>query len=329
MSDFNIDFEALYQAMASKDLQSWLQILPQQINHALYEKKHGDLHRWWQALSGLPVVVPSSSDLDNGCVRVGEAADVDVATQAIIKKQLMQLSPWRKGPYEFFGVHVDTEWRSDWKWDRIKNHIQALAGRTVLDVGGGNGYYSWRMAAAGAELVINVDPSRLFLMQYQALRRYLGDIGVYVLPLGIDDVPRRLTAFDSVFSMGVLYHRRSPLDHILHCRECLRPGGQLILETLVVEGDENTVLMPEERYAQMNNVWFIPSCAMLHRWLSRAGMKDIQIVDVSETTTAEQRSTEWMPYQSLSDFLDPANRRQTIEGYPAPQRAVVTAIFAG
>jgi tRNA (mo5U34)-methyltransferase len=326
MSDFHIDFEPLYQAMSSENLQPWLQVLPQQINHVLYEKKHGDLQRWQQALSALPAITPSTYDLNSGRVRVGEATDVDAATRDIIKQQLMQLSPWRKGPYEFFGVHVDTEWRSDWKWDRIKDHIQPLAGRTVLDVGGGNGYHSWRMAGAGAELVINVDPSKLFLMQYQALRHYLGDIGVYVLPLGIDDVPRKLKAFDSVFSMGVLYHRRSPLDHILHLRECLRPGGQLILETLIVEGDENTVLMPEDRYAQMNNVWFIPSCAMLHRWLRRAGLKDIHIVDVTETTTAEQRSTEWMQFQSLSDFLNPLDTKQTIEGYPAPRRALVTAL---
>jgi tRNA (mo5U34)-methyltransferase len=129
--------------------------------------------------------------------------------------------------------------------------------------------------------------------------------------------------------MGVLYHRRSPIDHVLHLRECLRPGGQLVLETLVVEGDEDTVLMPEDRYAQMNNVWFIPSSRMLHRWLRRAGMKDIHIIDVSVTTTEEQRSTAWMQFQSLSDFLNPLNSQQTIEGYPAPRRAVITAINPG
>jgi tRNA (mo5U34)-methyltransferase len=87
--------------------------------------------------------------------------------------------------------------------------------------------------------------------------------------------------------------------------------------------------MPEERYAQMNNVWFIPSCRMLHRWLKRAGMKDIHIIDISVTTTEEQRSTEWMRFQSLSDFLNPLNPQQTIEGYPAPRRAVITAINPG
>jgi len=312
--------------MSGDALQPWLDILPQQLHHVLFEKQHGDLQRWQEAVDGLPAIQASSYDFNQASVRIGEPDDVDDATREIIKQQLMQLSPWRKGPYEFFGVTVDTEWHSDWKWNRIKDQIQALQGRKVLDVGGGNAYHCWRMLGAGAEWVLNVDPSKLFLMQYQAMRHYLGNKGVYMLPLGIDDIPRKLQAFDSVFSMGVLYHRRSPIDHILHLRECLRPGGQLVLETLVVEGADDTVLVPEERYAQMNNVWFIPSCQLLQRWLKRAGMKDIQVIDVSVTTTAEQRSTAWMQFQSLSDFLDPLDPRRTIEGYPAPMRAVVTAI---
>ncbi|PMC22346.1 tRNA 5-methoxyuridine(34)/uridine 5-oxyacetic acid(34) synthase CmoB, partial [Klebsiella aerogenes] len=44
--------------------------------------------------------------------------------------------------------------------------------------------------------------------------------------------------------MGVLYHRRSPLDHLWQLKDQLAPGGELVLETLVIEGDENTVLVP-------------------------------------------------------------------------------------
>jgi len=325
MKDFPYNFDDLYTAMSDDLLQSWRDILQQQTERALFEKKHGDLLRWQKAVTGLPAIKPSSHALNSARVRIGEAADVDEVTRKTIKQQLKQLSPWRKGPYEFFGVHVDTEWHSDWKWDRIKDHIQPLKNRSVLDVGGGNGYHCWRMLGEGAKLVINVDPSRLFLMQYHAVQHYLGDTGVYVLPLGIDDVPRKLRAFDTVFSMGVLYHRKSPLDHILHLRECLRPGGELVLETLIVDGDENTVLVPEDRYAQMNNVWFIPSIPMLEKWLRRAGMKDIRVADVSTTSTDEQRATEWMTYQSLVDFLDPQDTTKTIEGYPAPRRVVMLA----
>ena len=325
MNNFPVQFEALYQAMDTPELESWRALLPEQISHALFEKKHGDLARWQQAIESLPNIKPSSYDLGQPRIRVGEASDIDEQTQAGLEKQLKQLMPWRKGPFEIFGIHINTEWRSDLKWNRLKDSIQPLKGRTVLDVGGGNGYHSWRMRGEGAKLVMNIDPSRLFMMQYRVVQHYLGDIGVYTIPLGIDDVPRQIKAFDTVFSMGVLYHRKSPIDHIVHLAECLRAGGELVLETLVVDGDENAVLLPEKRYAQMNNVWFIPSCLMLERWLRRVGLKNVRVVDISATTVDEQRSTGWMQFQSLSDFLDPEDHSKTVEGYPAPKRATILA----
>src|SRR5690606_10840368 len=136
-------------------------------------------------------------------------------------------------------------------------------GRTVLDVGCGNGYHAWRMVGGGAELVIGIDPTLLSVVQFLTVRHFAGDIPVYVLALGIEDVPQGLRAFDTVFSMGVLYHRRSPLDHLLELKACLRSGGELVLETLVIDGGAGQVLVPEDRYAQMRNVWFIPSCPTL------------------------------------------------------------------
>jgi tRNA (mo5U34)-methyltransferase len=192
-------------------------------------------------------------------------------------------------------------------------------------VGCGNGYYALRMAGAGAERVIGIDPTPVFVMQFQAFHRYLPDVSVDVLPLALEDLPKRLEAFDSVFSMGVLYHRRSPLDHILALRDCLRPGGELVLETLIIEGDEHAVLLPEGRYAKMRNTWFIPSVAMLEIWLRRCGFRSIRVADVNQTRVEEQRSTDWMHFESLSDFLDPKDPGKTVEGYPAPRRAVLIA----
>jgi tRNA (mo5U34)-methyltransferase len=210
-------------------------------------------------------------------------------------------------------------------------HISPLDDRLVLDVGCGNGYHCWRMAEAGARRVVGIDPTALFLAQFLAVRRLMQPMAarlverVWMLPLGIEAMPSALGRFDTVFSMGVLYHRRSPIDHLLELRGALRPGGQLVLETLVVDGDASRTLVPEGRYAKMRNVWFIPSTAMLENWLRRCGYRDIRTVDVTPTTIAEQRSTEWMTFESLADFLDPADTRLTIEGHPAPQRAVLVA----
>ncbi len=181
------------------------------------------------------------------------------------------------------------------------------------------------MRGAGAELVIGIDPTLVFNMQYQAMARYLPEEPVFVLPLGIDDVPKDLRAFDTVFSMGVLYHRRSPIDHLYELRDCLVKGGELVLETLVIEGEQGEVLMPEDRYAQMRNVWFIPTVKTLELWMRRAGYKNIRLLDVNTTSLDEQRATEWMHFQSLRDFLDPDDTGKTVEGYPAPLRATITA----
>lgn len=237
----------------------------------------------------------------------------------------MKLHPWRKGPYCIQGLHIDTEWRSDWKWDRLADAIAPMDGRLVLDVGCGNGYHAWRMLGDGASLVMGIDPTWVFVMQFQAINRYLGRDDISVLPLGIQDLPPTLSGFDTVFSMGVLYHRRSPLDHLGELFRLLRPGGELVLETLVLEGEGQQVLVPPDRYASMRNVWFIPSTESLRVWLGRCGFVEARVVDVNRTSAEEQRATSWMCFQSLSDYLDPQDHNRTIEGLPAPTRAILIA----
>ncbi len=287
----------------------------------LIDRPHGDLPRWMAALAALPQG-PVDCDLGANALRIGQHGQHDIQA---VKAALEGLIPWRKGPFVFFGVEVDTEWRSDWKWQRVAPHLSPLAGRKVLDVGCGSGYHCWRMAAAGAAQVVGIDPTILFLVQYLAVKRFAADAPVWFLPVRMEELPAEQQNFDTVLSMGVLYHRRSPLDHILELKGALVSGGELVLETLVVEGDAQTVLMPEDRYAVMRNVFFLPSVAMLKTWLQRCGFVDIRCVDESTTTVGEQRSTDWMRFQSLPDFLDPEDPSLTREGYPAPRRAVLVA----
>ena len=125
--------------------------------------------------------------------------------------------------------------------------------------------------------------------------------------------------------MGVLYHRKSPIEHLQQLHQCLKSEGELVLETLIIDGEGNEVLFPKDRYAQMNNVWFLPTIPLLVKWLERCKFKNIRVVDVNQTSLEEQRTTEWMTFNSLSDFLDPSDCNLTIEGYPAPKRVVILA----
>lgn len=326
-----IETDRVCEIFEAEGLHAWAGQIGQQLAHVLHQAPHGDWAHWTKALQQLPVLQGGSVDCRDGALDIQPRPQLSESQRTAMLEGLRALHPWRKGPYQIADVRIDSEWRSDWKWDRVLPHLESLSGRLVLDVGCGNGYHCWRMAQAGARRVIGIDPTAVFLAQFLAIRKLLSRAApdlvarVELLPLGIESLPADLARFDSVFSMGVLYHRRSPVDHLLELRGALRPGGQLVLETLVIEGDGDQVLVPSGRYAKMRNVWFIPTPGMLQIWLSRCGFRKVRTVDVTATTLEEQRSTEWMRFESLADFLDPADKRLTIEGYPAPRRAVVIA----
>lgn len=289
------------------------------------QKLHGEYNDWQHLVDTLPPLQASVIDLACDALKVGSHDDCSEETRQSLTAALRKLHPWRKGPFDIFGIPIDTEWRSDWKWQRLLPHIAPLRDRVVLDVGCGSGYHCFRMRGEGAKFVVGIDPTVRYLFQFLALNHYIADSNVHFLPLKSEDMPRRMRCFDTVFSMGVLYHRRAPFDHLDELKDLLRPGGELVLETLVVDGPANTILVPRDRYAQMRNVWFLPSAETLPLWLQRAGFENARVVDVNRTTLDEQRRTDWMTFQSLQDFLDPNDPSLTVEGLPAPTRAIIIA----
>jgi tRNA (mo5U34)-methyltransferase len=309
-----------YQLMQKLGLTDLVEQL--QIPIATAIQQHGLSATWLELLAKLPKLDNSDADFTGNIVQVGKNSQADSALITL----LQQLAPWRKGPYAIHGIFIDTEWRSDWKWQRICPYLPDLQDKLVLDVGCGNGYHCWRLAGAGAKLVIGIDPTMLSVVQFHAIQHFMGQHNLTVLPLALEQLPAQLQLFDLVLSMGVLYHRRCPLQHLMDLRANLRPGGQLILETLVVDGELGYSLLPRQRYAAMRNVWLIPACPTVQSWLERCGFKSIKLLDVTITSTEEQRSTAWMSLASLVNFLDPHDNSKTIEGYPAPKRAIFSAI---
>lgn len=293
----------------------------------LYQSRHGDMPRWQAALESIAQHGRDFTDVTPDCLNqsaAGRSEGFESTDTTSLKDELMQLHPWRKGPYRLGSLHIDTEWRSDWKWDRLGLGSDELKGQRVLDIGCGSGYHAWRMLGQGAELVVGIDPTLLFAFQFAAIWQFMPSDRFCFLPIGIEQLPESLQPFDTIFSMGILYHRRSPIDHIQLIHDRLRPGGSLILETLVVEG-QGQLLMPESRYARMRNVWFIPSVDIIEVWLRRCRFTEISVLDVSKTEISEQRSTEWMQFESLIDCLDADHPDRTVEGYPAPRRVAIRA----
>ena len=320
-----LDYGPFLSWLEESPLAHWGESLPELFTQQLRRERWGDMPEWEETLKRLPEIDPLTVEIRDR-VSIGDSSLMDKGRRLALQATLMGLHPWRKGPYNLFGMHLNTEWRSDWKWDRVLPHLDSLENRLVLDVGCGNGYHCWRMLGAGAQRVIGIDPSVKFVFQFQAIKNFAGkDLPADVLPLGIEHMPEKLAAFDTVFSMGILYHRRSPMAHLRELKELLRPGGQLVLETLVIQGPEGMVLVPEDRYAKMPNVWFLPSPDSLISWMRKNGFNNPRMVDINTTSIDEQRATDWMTFESLEDFLDPEDHSKTIEGHPAPLRAVFLA----
>jgi tRNA (mo5U34)-methyltransferase len=284
---------------------------------ALAAGRHGDLPKWQAALDALPTV-DNGWAIDEGVLVAG----APVADREALTATLQALIPWRKGPLRLGGVSIDTEWRSDWKWSRVAPHLE-LSGARVLDIGAGNGYFGWRMLEAGAARVIGCDPTLLFWHQFKAIEHFAGPTEHLLLPLKFEQIPPRAD-FDVVFSMGVLYHRRDPIEHLQRIFDHLAPGGLAVIETLIIPGDSDDQLDPPDRYANMRNVHALPTARRLQRWLEQTGFSNPRIVDVTPTTTLEQRSTDWMPFHSLAEALT-ADRGLTVEGHPSPLRTAVLA----
>lgn len=286
-----------------------------------FQVNNGNIQKWNEALDGLNTL--SKGEL--GLIEPYLCLKNIGASSNIIESSLKKFLPWRKGPFIFNDLILESEWQGDLKWQRLKNIIAPLKNRRVLDVGAGNGYFTLRMTLEGANKVLGIEPFLLFNYQNAAINALCQENSdSLLLPLRLEEMPS-MPVFESVFSMGVLYHQRNHMEHLAMLKEMMAPGSELILETLIVDGKEGYSLIPQGRYANMRNVYCLPSIDTLKSWLKDSGYLNIRVIDISQTTPVEQRKTSWIGDNpaSLEDFLDPSDPSLTIEGYPAPTRAIV------
>lgn len=283
--------------------------------------KNGNVPKWDEAIEIINTLFKGEVVLNSPYIQIKHN---DINTNELIIA-LEKLLPWRKGPFMFNDVKLESEWQGDLKWRRISKNIKPLVNKNVLDVGSGNGYFTLRMAMEGAKKALGIDPFLLFNYQFQAIKSLIDSpLEAMVLPIRLEDMPKK-PIFDSVFSMGVLYHQRDHMNHLNNLKAMMAPGAELILETLVVDGEKGYSLIPNDRYARMRNVHCLPSIETLKSWLIDANFQNIKVIDVTKTSPKEQRKTCWIGKNaaSLQDFLDPNNSSYTIEGHPAPTRAII------
>lgn len=240
-----------------------------------------------------------------------------------IKNCALSLMPWRKGPFKVCDTFIDTEWQSFVKYNLLEPHFN-LEDKIVGDIGCNNGYYLFRMLSQKPKKLVGFDPSALYKTQFDFINHFIQSDIVYEL-LGVEHLPFYEHKFDILFCLGVLYHRSDPIATLKALYNGLNPDGELILDTFMIDGDEQFALCPAKTYSKIPNVYFVPTINALKNWLERAKFRDIEILEIKKTDASEQRKTEWIQGESLENFLDPENENLTIEGYPAPKRVYIKA----
>ena len=278
-----------------------------------------------QAFDALPEVEKVNISLSGR--RIGVEGNVPLFEEdgKAVREALKAFIPWRKGPFHFFGTDVDTEWESWMKWERVAPHIRPLTGKRVLDIGASSGYYMFKMVEENPAFVLGVEPFASYYYQFRMMQKYAKLENLFMIPCGFEAVEFLGGLFDTVFCMGILYHRKDPFTFLSEVRASMKKGGELVMETMVIEGEAPVALTPAGRYSKMRNITFLPTVSCLTRWLTRSGFTNVRCLDVNRTTTDEQHQTKWAPFESLADFLDPEDPVKTVEGEPAPVRALILA----
>lgn len=258
--------------------------------------------------------------IEQGAVRL-TGQHKDGASRATAEKAARDLIPWRKGPFAFGDLELDTEWRSDKKWDRLLNDLPDLRGKVVADVGCNNGYYLFRIADAGAARVVGFDPTVKYKLQYDLAAAHAPALPIEFRVEGWDALVRFPESFDVVFLMGVNYHAPEPAEIFHACKTALKSGGLLICESVVVNTPAKLEIFPRGKYAGIGGVYAIPSVTALARQLETAGFTEVKEQHLTKMTADEQRSSEFSPQKSFADFIG-ADGIST-EGYPPLYRAAI------
>ncbi|MCG3678374.1 tRNA 5-methoxyuridine(34)/uridine 5-oxyacetic acid(34) synthase CmoB [Aliarcobacter butzleri] len=279
---------------------------------------------WFLQLKEACKIEKSNLKIDYGdWFSIGNRAHLSDEEYEIIVQTAKKLIPWRKGPFKIFDLEIDSEWQSNIKYNLIRPYFN-LKDKIVADIGCNNGYYMFRMLEDKPKRLIGFDPSPLTLHQFEFINHFVKSDIVYEM-LGVEHLEFYNHKFDFIFMLGVLYHRPDPVGTLKSLARGLNSKGEILIDTFMIDGDDEICLTPNKRYSKIPNIYFIPTIPALKNWLERAGFENIEVLATTVTTSQEQRKTPWSFDESLEDFLDPNDSSKTVEGYPAPKRVYVKA----
>jgi tRNA (mo5U34)-methyltransferase len=194
-----------------------------------------------------------------------------------------------------------------------------LTGKTVLDIGAWDGFYSFECERRGAARVVASD---LFAWRqmgwdgkagFEVARRALGS-HVEDVEIDVFDIsPETVGTFDIVLFLGVLYHLRDPFRGLAHAASVTRE--LLIIETHVDLLDVERPAMaiyPGEELAGDETNWSGPNVPALTGMLGSMGL-DAELLSLEPQIGDE----EWLRATGTGSGTQ-GSRRAVVHGRPHP-----------
>lgn len=161
---------------------------------------------------------------------------------------------------------------------------ESLGGKTVLDVGAWDGFFSFECERRGAARVVAADyfswhgagwgTKAGFTLAREALGSQVEDIDVDVMDLN----PERVGTFDVVLFLGVLYHLRHPFLALE--RVASVTSGHLIVETvvdLVGVGRPAMAFYPGRELNNDPTNWWGPNVPAVKGMLESLGFREVTV----------------------------------------------------
>jgi len=143
-----------------------------------------------------------------------------------------------------------------------------LQGKEVLDVGCWSGGDLLILAGLGAD-VMAIEEHPIAAAAATMLCEQLDCNAPIIRDSLYQDKPEWKQRFDMVYCSGVIYHVTDPLLLLRICFAYLKPGGRLVLETKMQEGEEAVCGYAGTLEKGWN--WYAPTGQSLGRWLVDAG----------------------------------------------------------
>jgi len=173
------------------------------------------------------------------------------------------------------------------KLKTIKLH-EDLSGKSVLDIGAWDGFFSFEAERRGASRVVALDSfswnnpewgtKKGFELARTVLNSKVEDIEIEVLDIS----PENVGTFDIVLFLGVLYHMRHPLL-------ALEKISKVTKELLIVESEielieKNRPVMvfyPGDELAGDSSNWWVPNQSGMESMLKDVGFKKVKMISKS------------------------------------------------